>query len=264
MRSAPRTPPQGTTPIQQLCFDEPASTLTAEDIRPSAAITPASVPPYGDWGGGGWNRSATPHPPRPASAYLDASLADDRIHKRWEARKSASMPLLVGHLLAVCGWCAAVPPAASLAHVLGGADRSATGTLVYAFVAAALLTLVDLAGSERNYETTQHDRTATRESADINMSLQTLKECFRATINKDVDLETVVEIDQESGPAQERKVDRNLLWVVDMDDAPVARQLSSAGRSAGPTAGAGADTDDGDFAADQLAEATKIAACSFG
>lgn len=59
------------------------------------------------------------------------------------------------------------------------------------------LTLVDLAGSERNYETTQHDRSATRESADINMSLQTLKECFRATINKDVDLETLVEVDQD-------------------------------------------------------------------
>lgn len=60
-----------------------------------------------------------------------------------------------------------------------------------------MLTLVDLAGSERNYETTQHDRQATRESADINLSLQTLKECFRATINKDVDLETLVEIDQD-------------------------------------------------------------------
>ena len=56
------------------------------------------------------------------------------------------------------------------------------------------ITLVDLAGSERNYETTQHDRAATRESADINLSLQTLKECFRATINKDVDLETIVEV----------------------------------------------------------------------
>lgn len=41
----------------------------------------------------------------------------------------------------------------------------------------------------------RHDRTATRESADINQSLQTLKECFRATFNKDVDLETVVEVD---------------------------------------------------------------------
>lgn len=60
-----------------------------------------------------------------------------------------------------------------------------------------MLTLVDLAGSERNYETTKHDRQATRESADINLSLQTLKECFRATINKDVDLETLVEIDQD-------------------------------------------------------------------
>ena len=62
---------------------------------------------------------------------------------------------------------------------------------------AGSLTLVDLAGSERNYETTQHDRQATRESADINMSLQTLKECFRATINHDIELETFVEVDQD-------------------------------------------------------------------
>ena len=46
-------------------------------------------------------------------------------------------------------------------------------------------TLVDLAGSERNAEVTKHDRTMTLESADINTSLQTLKECFRATFNMD-------------------------------------------------------------------------------
>uniref|UniRef100_A0A7S2JPI6 Kinesin motor domain-containing protein n=1 Tax=Haptolina brevifila TaxID=156173 RepID=A0A7S2JPI6_9EUKA len=46
-------------------------------------------------------------------------------------------------------------------------------------------TLVDLAGSERNSEVTKHDRTMTLESADINTSLQTLKECFRATYNMD-------------------------------------------------------------------------------
>ena len=62
---------------------------------------------------------------------------------------------------------------------------------------------------------------------------------------KESDEFLVVEIDQESGPAQERKVDRNLLWVVDMDAAPVARQLTSAGRNAGPTAGGGAATDNG-------------------
>lgn len=72
-----------------------------------------------------------------------------------------------------------------------GAGAAAVGP------ADGLLTLVDLAGSERNDDTTQHDARATRESADINMSLQTLKECFRATINKDVDLETFVEIDQD-------------------------------------------------------------------
>ena len=58
-----------------------------------------------------------------------------------------------------------------------------------------VFTLVDLAGSERNAEVTKHDRAQTLESADINTSLQTLKECFRATFNLDVDLETFVEVD---------------------------------------------------------------------
>ena len=61
--------------------------------------------------------------------------------------------------------------------------------------AAGCFTLVDLAGSERNDDTSKHDRASTMESADINTSLQTLKECFRATFNKDVDLETFVEVD---------------------------------------------------------------------
>jgi hypothetical protein len=79
-----------------------------------------------------------------------------------------------------------------------GALRSAEASVAGAVEpVTGLLTLVDLAGSERNYETTQHDARATRESADINTSLQTLKECFRATINQDVELETFVEQDQD-------------------------------------------------------------------
>ena len=41
------------------------------------------------------------------------------------------------------------------------------------------ITLVDLAGSERNYETKSMTAFQHRESADINMSLMTLKDCFR-------------------------------------------------------------------------------------
>lgn len=42
------------------------------------------------------------------------------------------------------------------------------------------ITLVDLAGSERNYETTKMTAALHRESAAINLSLMTLKDCFRA------------------------------------------------------------------------------------
>ena len=56
-----------------------------------------------------------------------------------------------------------------------------------------VLTLVDLAGSERNAETTGHTGAAQRESADINSSLMTLKECFRALTEKDVEQEVVLE-----------------------------------------------------------------------
>ena len=49
-----------------------------------------------------------------------------------------------------------------------GALRSAEASVAGAVEpVTGLLTLVDLAGSERNYETTQHDARATRESADI-------------------------------------------------------------------------------------------------
>lgn len=49
----------------------------------------------------------------------------------------------------------------------------------------AKLNLVDLAGSERNYETTTMTAEEHRESADINFSLLSLKECFR-TFNSEL------------------------------------------------------------------------------
>lgn len=42
------------------------------------------------------------------------------------------------------------------------------------------ITLVDLAGSERNYETTHMTAAQHKESADINLALMSLKNCFRA------------------------------------------------------------------------------------
>lgn len=45
------------------------------------------------------------------------------------------------------------------------------------------ITLVDLAGSERNYETTKMSAVQHKESADINLALMSLKDCFRALHN---------------------------------------------------------------------------------
>lgn len=47
-------------------------------------------------------------------------------------------------------------------------------------ISSGKLTLVDLAGSERNYETITMNSAQHRESADINISLMALKDCFRA------------------------------------------------------------------------------------
>ena len=56
-----------------------------------------------------------------------------------------------------------------------------------------VLTLVDLAGSERNEDTSKHSKEEAREAAEINTSLMTLKECFRAVTEKVVEQETVIE-----------------------------------------------------------------------
>jgi len=58
------------------------------------------------------------------------------------------------------------------------------------------LTMVDLAGSERNLETTRHTAAVHRESADINLALMTLKDCFRAVTEKEQELETVLIVDK--------------------------------------------------------------------
>jgi len=65
------------------------------------------------------------------------------LRKRWTARREAGVPMALGHFFAGLGWFLAVPAASSLAHVLGGGDRSASWTIVYAFVAAAILTVVE-------------------------------------------------------------------------------------------------------------------------
>jgi kinesin family protein 2/24 len=48
------------------------------------------------------------------------------------------------------------------------------------FLTTGKITLVDLAGSERNYETIQMSAKEHKESADINLALMSLKDCFRA------------------------------------------------------------------------------------
>ena len=53
--------------------------------------------------------------------------------------------------------------------------------------------MVDLAGSERNEDTSKHTKEEAREAAEINTSLMTLKECFRAVTEKVVEQEVVIE-----------------------------------------------------------------------
>ncbi|KAH8073701.1 hypothetical protein JL720_10769 [Aureococcus anophagefferens] len=57
----------------------------------------------------------------------------------------------------------------------------------------SVLRLVDLAGSERNDEQKRHARSAVLETVEINRTLSTLKDCFRAVRGLDVDHEVVKE-----------------------------------------------------------------------
>lgn len=76
-------------------------------------------------------------------SFLDYRFEDERVHDRWDARERAAAPMLLGHLAAALGWLFSLPAVTSLSHVLGGGERSASSTVVYAFVAAAVLTIVE-------------------------------------------------------------------------------------------------------------------------
>ena len=77
----------------------------------------------------------------------------------------------------------------------GGAARGAVakGKVPAPKKRGGVLTLVDLAGSERNEDTSKHTKEEAREAAEINTSLMTLKECFRAVTEKVVEQEVVIE-----------------------------------------------------------------------
>lgn len=75
--------------------------------------------------------------------YLDYRFEDERVHDRWDARARAAAPMLLGHLAAALGWFFSLPAVTSLSQLLGGGERSASSTMVYAFVAAAVLTIVE-------------------------------------------------------------------------------------------------------------------------
>ena len=68
----------------------------------------------------------------------------------------------------------------SLADYIANHRQSANDPGESKWEAIGKMTLVDLAGSERNYETTKMTAAQHKESADINLALMTLKECFRA------------------------------------------------------------------------------------
>jgi hypothetical protein len=68
----------------------------------------------------------------------------------------------------------------SLAAYLKEQQFSAPGAPQATYATAGKITLVDLAGSERNYETLQMSAAQHKESADINLALMSLKDCFRA------------------------------------------------------------------------------------
>ena len=76
-------------------------------------------------------------------SFLDYRFEDERVHDRWDARAHAAAPMLLGHLAAALGWLFSLPAVTSLSNVLGGGERSASSTVVYAFVAAAVLTIVE-------------------------------------------------------------------------------------------------------------------------
>jgi kinesin family protein 2/24 len=71
-------------------------------------------------------------------------------------------------------------PISSRSHAVCQIDIIHRTSTTTATLEAGRITLVDLAGSERNYETLQMSAALHRESADINLALMSLKNCFRA------------------------------------------------------------------------------------
>ena len=67
----------------------------------------------------------------------------DYLLRRWQARRDAQMPKLLGQLLYAGAWISALPVIYSLSQVLGGDDRSMTYIISSSFMAAAVLTCME-------------------------------------------------------------------------------------------------------------------------
>jgi hypothetical protein len=138
-------PPPPPSPSSGSDSAEPAAEAEAEAKAKAATATPTSFTAA----------------PANASGGTGTAGAKDRSLGHYLASKGLSTA--PKHPPAVVG-SEAVPPTSTNAAV------KITGKI----------TLVDLAGSERNYETTQMTAAQHKESADINVALMALKDCFRA------------------------------------------------------------------------------------
>jgi len=82
---------------------------------------------------------------------------------------------------AVCTITLLHPTPAEATPIVKQENESADGDAMKGdYLPLGKITLVDLAGSERNYETTAMSGNQHKESADINLALMSLKNCFRA------------------------------------------------------------------------------------
>lgn len=102
---------------------------------------------------GGWQSSNGTQPNGTTTQWFDKRFSDDSVHARWQRRHDASRLDLLGHFATGVGWVSAIPAVSSLAHVLGGSERSASHTVKYCFIAAAILTCTEFLSDSGTMQT---------------------------------------------------------------------------------------------------------------
>jgi len=78
-----------------------------------------------------------------ALIWTQKYMSDEAIARRWDARRAAKPLFVVGDLVTAAAWALAIPAVASYSQILGGADRSASGVLLWAFVVGGLLSATE-------------------------------------------------------------------------------------------------------------------------